>query len=971
MEGKGQCSATPVPEEAVSTMDAISPTPLLSSSGQTGGSSAASRLEVLPMGDLVANAWCGLAFWAMECAASPPVATVAASPAADEPTPENKDEDGGGSGKGKGRAKSAAGSGGGDSTGTSAAPLEPNQVSATSSEGGRPLLVLLRWLLGGTAACLDGSGREAATDDEPVAGRSGAAEEVGPAPATPVVASTENLARWKVSLLGRLIRRLSRRRALSGMRTAPPGTDDSGAKGNLESAEPTQQAWLDAPVDVSSLHAGGGSRCPQCALTGDAIRDAVLRESGKMDDGGDADRNDRTPAGEQDREMHRAKSPPPRFPLWLVLLERVLRGRCRCDKHDDPASLVPQDLLAEALALSPSGWSARFLESLYRGVFSEIERGDHGTGATWPEERKIRGSRGSARGVLSAKRSQEELCSGLNVLGHAWRAEASRVLLGWKSRRLRPDPSPPSSPGGVMDTGLDGSVIAAGLPRNGSAAGAASAQQKSSDELRQDTGSTLLLLLRIVSSLLSLSSPPSGAACNRSREGETEATGVVGDAACAPGETTAAAAHDREQGGAREGEGVAEAQVSSLTTLEEGEAQGWSQDGRRVAAARAMLGAESAGLWGEIFEARRNSQTHAAGFTRLVKHLAKACGSCALSAEEPEEADVGSRVSGANAEGNSSAAAWGLGFSQTQPQQQQQQDKKSASESGQPAQAPAPAAAAAAALNTLAPPPPFFSLPALAAAALALLRAAPNERKLRQRAWKAGLATLAWTLTSSIENVTVLPQPPLLPQPAPASSAPATAGEEVATAEICRCLRAVRSVLATAAGAAVDSTGVNWSSGTAFPLDEASLSPVCQLLAASVGRSCAASAAPAAAQGARPGDVVGAGEEPREACAAVAVVAVPAVRSEVLALVVCVLSAVRSFRPEVLEKSPGLLLALSPVLEAVLDLPASRSVFYAQDVSFSLGATPMVFWTSRDFCCFPCNLFYGGCSRPRISLLSV
>lgn len=192
--------------------------------------------------------------------------------------------------------------------------------------------------------------------------------------------------------------------------------------------------------------------------------------------------------------------------------------------------------------------------------------------------------------------------------------------------------------------------------------------------------------------------------------------------------------------------------------------------------------------------------------------------------------------------------------------------------------------------------------------------------KERNRAWKAGLATLAWTLTSRSTD-TIPPQPQPQPRSSPASSATTAAEEgEIAVAGVCRCLSAVRSTLATAADSASDSLGVNWRSGATFPLDEASLSSVSQLLATALGRSHAVSTAP----GVSPGKVVGAAEEPRVACAAVA--AVPAVQSEVESLVVCVLSAVKSVRPELLAGSPGLLSALSPALEAVLDLPASRSV---------------------------------------------
>lgn len=968
MLGEGEESAAPDPEGAASTIDDMA-RPLLSSGGQSGGSSAAAQLEILPMDGLIASAWCGLAFWAMERAAPAP-ATAAASPAAaaaassNESNSDDKDENNSDKGKGKGKGKPTAGSGGGDSSSSSAAPPKRQQGSATMAEGGGPLLLLLRWLLGGAADSSNGSGSEAATDKESAGGGRGAAEEVGLAAPTPD-ASAEKLTRWKASLLGALIHGLSRRLALSKVSTAP-GTEagDSGAKGNLGTAEQAlpEQAWLDARVDMSSLYSGGSSTCPECALAGCVIRDAILREWGKTKDGDGEKKGGTAAGGKRDGEKREANPPSPRFPLWLVLLEGALRGRCGSNKHGGgdrrchSAALLPRVFLAEALALSPRDWSGPFLVSLYKGVLFETEGEDLGTCVTEAEGDHIHGS-GRTPGVLPTMRRQQEQCSALTVLGHAWRAEASRVLSGWKSRRL-PCPNPSASGDRTTDVGLDGSVQNAGLLHSGSAAGAPVPQEPSSDQLRQDTGSTLLLLVRTASSLLSLSSPPPPeTACNRPSRGvETRAAALGGDA-CAPGGR--ATAHDGERGGAREGEGVAENQASNRN-LEKGRGRGWSQDDGRLAAAKAALGAESAGLWSEVFEARRNSHTSTAGFTRLVKHLAEACGSCALSAEAPKEAAVGPGASGGDTE--NLTGAWGLGFSQTQTQRQQ---AKGAVAFTAEVEKPAPAAAAAAtaaagARNTLAPPPPLFSLPVLLAAALALLRAAPKETKARVRgqAWKAGLATLAWALTSTpstAEAATPTPPQPPRPQLAPASSSATTAAEEGATAaDICRCFGAVRSTLAAAAaGTAADSSGVNWSSGTTFPLDQASLAPVSLLLADAVSRSYAVSAAPAAsaAQVVSPEKMVGAiistpcaAADAHVASASVA--AIPSVRREVRSLVLCVLSAVGSFRPEVLEMSPGLLSALSPLLEAVMDLPASRCVgswqYYISRWSF-LGCT-----TSND-----------------------
>ncbi|CAN0506671.1 unnamed protein product, partial [Ectocarpus sp. 12 AP-2014] len=65
---------SPIPEDAASAVDAAAPLLLPPSYSSTGAEKenccADVRLEVLPTTGLIANAWCGLAFWAMEQAAA-------------------------------------------------------------------------------------------------------------------------------------------------------------------------------------------------------------------------------------------------------------------------------------------------------------------------------------------------------------------------------------------------------------------------------------------------------------------------------------------------------------------------------------------------------------------------------------------------------------------------------------------------------------------------------------------------------------------------------------------------------------------------------------------------------------------------------------------------------------------------------------------------------------------------------------
>lgn len=285
-----------------------------------------------------------------------------------------------------------------------------------------------------------------------------------------------------------------------------------------------------------------------------------------------------------------------------------------------------------------------------------------------------------------------------------------------------------------------------------------------------------------------------------------------------------------------------------------------------------------------------------------------ACGSCVgigiglSGAGKKDTAGKGERkwtkytlVSGAPAAGKeNSTAGRGLGVIQPQPQQE-----KGAVAPAPPGEEPTSTPAR----NALATPPPFFFLPMLTASALALLRAAPTEAKAEARggAWRAGNATLAWALTSTsgAESSDRPPPPPPLATSAPVSPTTAAVTSEKeggVAAGVCRCLGTVRSTLAAAAAAGSVAGGT-----LTFPMDEDSLASVGQLLAVALGHS----SAPLSEAG--------------------GVAALSCVQDDVRSLVACVFSTLRELRSEA--TTPGLLFALTPMLEAVLDLPASRCVW--------------------------------------------
>ncbi|CAN0555655.1 unnamed protein product, partial [Ectocarpus sp. 12 AP-2014] len=651
---------SPIPEDAASAVDAAAPLLLPPSYSSTGAEKenccADVRLEVLPTTGLIANAWCGLAFWAMEQAAAAGLDVegtgIGKSGAADagESTSDNQD----GSGKGHGNTAAAASDfrkeGSGPSS-SSAAPPKENEAS----EASRPLQVLLEWLLGVRARPSTGTGAKVATvAGKAVPGGSTADGRRKAAANSALSPTTDRLARWKEALLAALIRGLSRRQDLQNAETEA-GADDADAK-------LPERAWLDAPVESSSVFdgtscAGDCPACAECSPAGGVIRQSISRKWLKSE-----------------------------TPMWLMLLTGVLRGRCgleyRCldgcggggsgggsrvvrdachkgnPRHEPGVALdgtrgggesacqispvfLPQSFLAGALSLSPGGWPAQLLASLLTGV----------------------------RSAEGRSKEEEELA--LVVAGRVWRAEAARNLAEW-NRCL---PLSIDSYVGAAGAGFDGG--AQGVRPEGdryrgvpvatharivgiSAAGADVQQQQQqrqqrqqrqqpSENLRTATANTLRFLLHAACSLFSR--PPDGNTRSQSKEPEGTAGQACDTESRAAGntgvqnETAAVADHDGNLRGGASG--------------------GWSEGGKRSAAVESFFGAEAAKLWLGLFEARRNSPAQPKGFSKLVKALAKDCGNCAF-VVSGGPLDGGKGGAG---EGGSSAApppaVWGLDFSQT------------------------------------------------------------------------------------------------------------------------------------------------------------------------------------------------------------------------------------------------------------------------------------------------------------------
>lgn len=309
------------------------------------------------------------------------------------------------------------------------------------------------------------------------------------------------------------------------------------------------------------------------------------------------------------------------------------------------------------------------------------------------------------------------------------------------------------------------------------------------------------------------------------------------------------------------------------------------------------FGARVGKLWRCLFASRRR---HSPGLSSLVKKLARDCAVLVFSSEadRPRQTEVGStsesKTMGATTELNSDlegkAEAWGFEISQSQSTSQKRGGEMRTVDgraNGALAQAKAWGKDSSGDSNgteLLSRPPPLEFLPIVTAAAQALLQyavtlSAMEPSTTRKHALGTALVMLAWALTS-------------------------TSGAELplsSTSEVLACLRTLRGT---------DASGKKISRRElVFPLNGFSLVPVSRLMAVGIRQSFATQ-----------GEVSsGLGLPSAEVCVA----ASPAVRKEILEVAMCVLAGVKGFRKDVLS-SPGVLRTLTPMLEAVLEMPISR-----------------------------------------------
>ena len=341
--------------------------------------------------------------------------------------------------------------------------------------------------------------------------------------------------------------------------------------------------------------------------------------------------------------------------------------------------------------------------------------------------------------------------SALLALGRVWHAEAARSLSAWKVVHLSR-----STGDGSVDGGLDSPQRArAGLQRpvaSHNPVGRTAAQP--GDRLLGDTADTLQFLLQ-TASLVSRSPPYiwEPISCD---EGSSEGVG----------RTVLGRACGTERFAVGGVGGILEAEVEGRLSDNEAGAQACSQGSFN--AVDAAFGAEAADLWRKLFEAR---QGHRPGFSSLLRKIAKDCAAMALSGSREtfaasasrDGARFGSQIPSAV---DSKSTGWTLEFSQTQRGREREGSgndiRRGASVTERHKDAARNVRQDGLKGQYLAPPPRFACLPVMTAAVLVLLRSAPKEpdNKSRGLTWRAGVATLAWVLTSC---------PPTRPTPLPAS----------------------------------------------------------------------------------------------------------------------------------------------------------------------------------------------------------
>lgn len=834
-------------------------------------------------------------------------------------------------------------------------------ATARSSDGD-PLRAVLDWLFHSAAQ------REGGPQGVVTGGVSGSGSGVaagGSNAASASAALDGSSGRWRAAIVASLIRALSR--------LDPFRARGGGSEAGDQQEDGRVREWLTSPVASFARSPKAEATSPGCPGFDMAqdIEHIVLKGWGG--DGGQGGGGNTDVPGEMKSEDETRRSGPP---LWLVLVAGVLGGRGDCyspdasdvDTRGDTSPLgrrrsrkgeeeegrlrskmaarpathgrgspahggsgfngsgsccdafLPQAVLSEVLALAPDGGPARVLSSLSRVVAATPLETCH----AFPhlcEGRVEEDSVDDEMRHLRVRRQNSALCA----LGRVWRAEAARFVSAWKPFHI----AAAAAADGVQRTFGD-----LGRPLG-------APETQPDDGLLACTADSLRILLK-TATLFSRAAPPTSEPAV-SVAGSDNRVGQGMEGCCHTkktifeGEAGASAAGSEEDN--------AGTNAGPRTGCDR------RQPCRRTAAAvNEAFGTEAAGIWRALF-ARR--QEFPKGFSGLLKKLAKDCALLALSART-EDANVvaGSALKGKGGEVASQApcevdrrksAGWGVDFSQTQRDQCDrgtgEKEVTCREQNGVAGTKDFAHDVEQSALEGqgLAPAPPFASLPVLTAAAHALLRAGIKEvnKTARMRAWVAGVATLAWVLTSP------KPTAPPIPCPAPPTATARATGTEgrgrsaavcamgtVAArggvfAELCECLSAVRGAVAS---------GVRGHRGAEILLGQDLLVPVFRLLAVGISHSCAAPS-------------VSSGKPPcASSCPRVASVAsTPAVREEVRGLALCVLSVLRGFPPDVVA-SPGLLSASTPMLEAVLDMPKSRYVsktwLVTLSVSFSWQHAP-------------------------------
>lgn len=846
----------PSPEESVSSVGNM--TSLQSS--QTSQSQSLDTLDSgaidsLPTTGLVVRSWCGLAVWAM----SDHLCNVTAS-GVSAPAPES--------------------AGPGDTAAGGAA----DDCHEDRKDGckGSPLSLIMVWLL---PSAPQAHGED--PKDDPGCGLD--------------LSRIRSLAKWKRALLAALIRVLS---LFDHCTTENKGISnaDPERKGSIA------RAWLEAGVVPPPRTSSTTQVCDECATAKDVADLIVAQWQGHEQEKGHSD-------GAGGKKGPSANALPP---VWLALLGGVLGGRfgsCCASRvlntasHDGPREgpeltahvsterrrpesvsssdrvpetsccvVLPDATLSELLLLTPSGVPVRVLQGLSLGIIvpletnkSQLLASQHGARLDADKER--------TRTAHDKKRN-----AFLIALGRVWRADAARCLSFWKRFQVLRDVDDDTGADDFLK-GLQGGLDIPNASPSSSRRHTLAAALVPSDGLLADTSACLRFLLKCAATLLRMSPPLERV--------NVERVGVV-----SPKRGTS-------KGLEKDGSGVEEQSAADAEDSRYSSATGYPIMVTH-AGLDAAFGTEAAELWRKLFAARR---AHRAGLPVLLKKLAKDSATMAVFASKR---NVGAAPAGPGFEqkGDDGVAlarhpsvdgpSWGWGLMLSQAQESEAGgDNGIYRQEGDVTdglrQRPTSV------LEHLAPAPPPRCLPVVAAATLTLLRAAVEESNntTQKSSWEAGLATLAWMLTSTLSAQST-------PGPGPKANA-GNIGKQAAGSvgsaqgskasemgivdKILECVVQVRRTLEAGA------------KSTAFPLDEVSLTPLSRLLAVGISRSCS--------------------DEHSASAGGRIVASIPVVGDEVRRSVLCALGAGKGPQRRLLAL-PGLVSALSPMLAAVLDMPRSR-----------------------------------------------